>query len=132
LAYLKDLYRRDSRPWVIAFSGGKDSTLVLQLVCNMLEELRPQEQKPVYVIACDTRVEAPNIIDYLQETLERIRTWSEATGLSLTTHVVQPTTDETFWAKLIGKGYPSPTRGFRWCTTAINQTVAFEVGPLTL
>jgi DNA sulfur modification protein DndC len=35
----------------------------------------------------------------------------------LKTHLVKPSLDDGFWSKLIGRGYPPPTRWFRWCTT---------------
>ena len=38
-AYLAESYLADKRPWVVAYSGGKDSTLVLQLVYEMLLSL---------------------------------------------------------------------------------------------
>jgi len=62
-AVLEDLrgaYSADDRPWVVAFSGGKDSTGLMEFVYYMLARLRAAERlKPVYVLASDTRVEAP-------------------------------------------------------------------------
>ena len=37
---LKTEFLHDSRPWVVTFSGGKDSTVVLQLVIEMLLGLK--------------------------------------------------------------------------------------------
>ncbi|HHW78957.1 MAG TPA: DNA phosphorothioation system sulfurtransferase DndC, partial [Xanthomonadaceae bacterium] len=107
----------DDRPWVVAYSGGKDSTLVLQLVYEMLLQLGSRAKKPVFVISSDTRVEAPNISKYVERTLELIENNSRARGLALSVCLVKPTAEESFWGKLIGKGYPSPTRWFRWCTS---------------
>ena len=47
---LKHEYMADSRPWVVTFSGGKDSTTVLQLVAEMLLDLRKENRdtKKVY------------------------------------------------------------------------------------
>lgn len=107
----------DGRPWVVAYSGGKDSTLVLQLVYEMLLQLGSRARKPVFVISSDTRVEAPNISRYVEKTLELIGSDSRVRGLALSVRLVKPTAEESFWGKLIGKGYPSPTRWFRWCTS---------------
>lgn len=115
--YLKTLYLQDNRPWVVAFSGGKDSTLVLQLVCEMLLELGGQANKKVFVISSDTRVEAPNVSAYLSQVIQAIREYARNSKLDLETHLVKPKVEQTFWSKLIGHGYPSPTRWFRWCTT---------------
>lgn len=116
-AVLAALYQRDARPWVVAFSGGKDSTLLLQLVYEFLQGLGDKAHKVVHVVASDTGVEAPNVSAYLAQTLERIGSAATATVLPLKVHLVRPEPHETFWAKLIGSGYPSPTRWFRWCTT---------------
>ncbi|MCG6859802.1 MAG: DNA phosphorothioation system sulfurtransferase DndC, partial [Chromatiaceae bacterium] len=116
LADLKALYFQDRRPWVVAFSGGKDSTVVLQLVYTLLLDLGARAEKPVFVIASDTGVEAPNVSAYLASTLTAIRSGARRAGLNLEVHLVKPEVEQTFWSKLIGQGYPSPTRWFRWCT----------------
>ena len=112
-----EAYLADDRPWVIGFSGGKDSTALLQMIYYALTGL-PSEalQKPIYVLASDTRVEAPRISVRLQAELDAIRTASERDGLPLTTHMVYPRLNDTFWVNLVGRGYPPPTTRFRWCT----------------
>ena len=66
LEEIRSVYLADERPWVIGFSGGKDSTVALQLVWYALRGLEPSERsKPIYVISGDTQVETPVIIDYL-------------------------------------------------------------------
>lgn len=117
LGSLRAHYFADQRPWVVAYSGGKDSTLVLQLVYGLLVELGPTACKPIFVVASDTRVEAPNVEEYLADRLSRLASHARANGLPLHVHRVQPTPEQSFWGNLIGKGYPSPTRWFRWCTT---------------
>ncbi|MGU3387825.1 DNA phosphorothioation system sulfurtransferase DndC [Methylobacterium sp. D53M] len=102
---------------MIGFSGGKDSTCTLQLVWNALSALPEAERtKPVYVISSDTLVETPVISRYIDETLARISAAALEQGLPVTTHKVSPNTDRSFWVNLIGRGYPAPTRRFRWCT----------------
>lgn len=57
---IQDLYRADAIPWVIGYSGGKDSTAVLQLIWMAVKLLPPEERsKPVHVISTDTLVENP-------------------------------------------------------------------------
>ena len=116
---LRALYYDDQRPWVVAYSGGKDSTLVLQLVYDFLihEQRTGNVHKPIFVISSDTRVEAPNVASYVAKTLQKVAEAAEAHKLPLHTRLVTPQAEESYWGKLIGLGYPSPTRWFRWCTT---------------
>ena len=114
---IQKMYLADSRPWVVGYSGGKDSTTALQLIWYALAELPPeQRQKPVYVITSDTLVETPVIVNYITSTLERIEQKAKETGMPFRTDIVTPEIDQTFWVNLIGKGYPAPYTKFRWCT----------------
>lgn len=104
-------------PWIVGYSGGKDSTLVLQLVFEALLQLGPSERtRPIHVLSNDTLVESPILASYLESMLGNIRTAGEALRLPLTVVKTTPELDHTFWVNLIGRGYPSPNRMFRWCT----------------
>ena len=114
---IREVYLADERPWVVGYSGGKDSTCALQMVWTALADLpEEQRQKPIYVISSDTLVETPVIVRYIDVTLERIRTSAERQGLPFRTEKVQPTIEQSFWVNLLGRGYPAPSRRFRWCT----------------
>ncbi len=114
---LQEQYLSDDRPWVIAYSGGKDSTLVLQLVIESLQMLGRKARKPIYVISSDTRVEAPQVIKYVERVLHAVTEFAQRERLAVRSEIVQPTIEQSFWTKLIGLGYPPPTRWFRWCTS---------------
>ena len=114
---LKTNYLEDDRPWIVAFSGGKDSTLVLQLVYELLIELGERATKPVHIVCSDTRVEAPNIAEYVHKSLTQLEEHAKQSCFPLFVHIVQPISNESFWFNVIGKGYPTPTSNFRWCTT---------------
>ena len=115
---LKEQYFADDRPWVVTYSGGKDSTCVLQLTLTMLQEIHAEgrDHKHVYVVSSDTSVEMPIIENYLQTKLHEIETFAKKSNLKLSVHKLNPSVEESFWTLLIGKGYPSPTNTFRWCT----------------
>ncbi len=114
---IRDVYKRYPQPWVIGYSGGKDSTTVLQLVWNAIRGLPPEErQKPIFVIASDTKVETPVIVDYIDNTLRRVNEFAQAEGMPFSAKKVMPTVNDSFWVNLIGRGYPAPTSRFRWCT----------------
>jgi len=114
---IRKVYTEDDRPWVVGYSGGKDSTVVIQLVYEALRELpREQLRKKIYVISSDTLVETPLIIQSINTTLHRIETKAIEDGLPIETHKVRPMVEQSFWTNIIGKGYPSPNQQFRWCT----------------
>jgi DNA sulfur modification protein DndC len=114
---IREIYRSDTRPWVVGFSGGKDSTCTLQLVWNALTTLPPAERtKRVYVISSDTLVETPVIVRYIDATLERINVAAHAQQMPFEAHKVVPEVDRSFWVNMIGRGYSAPSRRFRWCT----------------
>lgn len=114
---VREVYLSDTRPWVIGYSGGKDSTAALQLVWYALKGL-PKEgiKKPIYVIASDTLVETPVIVQRIDSTLARINDVARREKLPFSAHKVQPIIKDSFWVNLIGKGYPAPNSKFRWCT----------------
>jgi len=123
-----DLYLEDHRPWVVGFSGGKDSTTVLQLIYTAVQSLPPdQREKRVCVVSSDTLVETPVVIDLLETTLAELNDTAAVQGMPIEAHQVTPRQDQTFWVNLLGKGYPAPTQTFRWCTERmkINPINAF-------
>ena len=122
------LYLADQIPWVIGYSGGKDSTAALQLVWRALSQLSAEQlTKPVHVISTDTLVENPIVALWVSKSLERIGAEAEAQGLPITAHRLTPETENTFWVNLIGRGYPAPRPKFRWCTERlkINPSTKF-------
>lgn len=111
------VYLSNKYPWVVGFSGGKDSTATLQLVWYALQRLSREElNRHVYVVASDTLVEAPAIAERIDTSLHRMNEAARAAKLPLTAHKVVPAVDEGFWVNLIGRGYPAPYARFRWCT----------------
>jgi DNA sulfur modification protein DndC len=117
LGEIADLYLADSTPWVVGYSGGKDSTATLQLVWMALSRLDPTARlKPVYVISTDTMVENPIVSAWVGRSLDQMGQAAAASGLPLTSHKLTPDPNESFWTTLIGRGYPAPRAKFRWCT----------------
>lgn len=112
------VYKHDSRPWMIGYSGGKDSTLLCQLVFEMLESLSPSERKKkVYIVTSDTMVENPIIRRYMHEMSVAINAASAEKELNVESHVIYPEVKNRFWSLVIGLGYLTPEPpGFRWCT----------------
>lgn len=114
---IQELYCLDQIPWVVGYSGGKDSTATLQLVWNAIAELPPEKRtKKIYVITTDTLVENPIVAAWVRNSLKQMKSESQAQGLPFEPHLLRPDFKETFWVGLIGKGYPAPRGKFRWCT----------------
>ncbi|MFB4285068.1 DNA phosphorothioation system sulfurtransferase DndC [Nonomuraea sp. MTCD27] len=114
---IRELYMADEVPWVVGYSGGKDSTAVLQLVWLALKELpADQRVKPVHVISTDTLVENPVVSAWVSQSLDTMRTAANQQDLPIESHKLTPQIKDTFWVNLIGRGYPAPRPKFRWCT----------------
>jgi len=114
---IRKLYQSDNRPWIIGFSGGKDSTCLVQLVWHALSKLDVEKlQKKIYVISSDTLVESPQISERITGSLDKIEKTANDSQLPISTNLLRPKLSDTFWVRLLGLGYPAPTTMFRWCT----------------
>jgi DNA sulfur modification protein DndC len=114
---IRETYQSDDRPWVIGYSGGKDSTTVLQLIWYAIDGLPAAEQtKPIYVISSDTLVETPKIVNHITSTLENINEYADREDLPFDARKVYPDVSDSFFVNLLGRGYPAPNQNFRWCT----------------
>ena len=117
--YLED--DRYNRPWIIGFSGGKDSTVLLTLVWLALQKLKDinpkfKYERPIYVVCNDTMVENPIIEEYVQVVLNTIQKAAKEQDLPINVKTTTPKLEDTFWSCVIGKGYPVPNNSFRYCT----------------
>jgi len=114
---IKALYLADSVPWVIGYSGGKDSTAVLQIIWMAISELpETDRKKDIHVISTDTLVENPVVAAWVTKSLQALGSAAKAQDLPFKPHRLTPTIENTFWVNLIGRGYPAPRFKFRWCT----------------
>ncbi|MDE2298511.1 MAG: DNA phosphorothioation system sulfurtransferase DndC [Burkholderiales bacterium] len=114
---IQALYAEDTLPWVVGYSGGKDSTASLQLIWKALEGLpESKRSKPVHVISTDTLVENPVIAAWVEVSLGQMKIQAMAQRLPVQPHRLTPSLENRFWVNLIGKGYPTPRPKFRWCT----------------
>ena len=72
-ADLLDEYRQNHNcPWIIGYSGGKDSTVVAHLVFEMLMNIPPSDRRRnVHIVANDTLVESPLVVQHIHRELVR-------------------------------------------------------------
>ena len=114
---IRTLYTADDTPWIIGYSGGKDSTATLQLVWIAIAALPPADRtKEIHVISTDTLVENPIVAMWVAKSLDTMSDAAAASGMPIRTHRLAPELANSFWVNLIGRGYPAPRHKFRWCT----------------
>ena len=114
---VRELYQADSVPWIIGYSGGKDSSAVLQLIWDAILDLPAEKRtKTVHVISTDTMVENPVVSAWVEASHVAMRNKASELGMPFKPKILRPRTDESFWVNLIGRGYPAPRHKFRWCT----------------
>ncbi len=120
---IKEQYLEEDNniPWIIGFSGGKDSTTVLTLVWRALLSVREERgfdslKRQVFVVNNDTLVENPIITDYVLEVLDFIKRAASEQELPIKVQITLPKLEDSFWISFLGKGYPVPNNQFRWCT----------------
>ena len=121
---IKSAYEADADPWIVGFSGGKDSSCVLKLLFHALRAVETYH-KPITVLYCDTGVEIPQAASLARGTLAAFRSESARFGLPISTRVVSPPLKDSFFVKILGRGYPTPSDKFRWCTDRL------RIGPVT-
>ena len=112
---------RYNRPWIIGFSGGKDSTVLLTLVWLAIQKIQNELgnsklTRSIYVVCNDTMVENPIIEEYTKDVLQTIQNAAKHQNLPIKVKTTTPKIEDTFWSCVIGKGYPVPNNSFRFCT----------------
>ena len=124
---IREIYLWDQVPWVIGYSGGKDSTAILQLIWLAVKELPSEKRtKPVHVISTDTLVEQPLVAAWVDASHAKMREAAVEQQMPFTPHKLTPAVRDTFWVNLIGKGYPAPRKLFRWCTSRMKISPSNE------
>ena len=114
---VQNLYLSDEIPWMIGYSGGKDSTAAVQLVWMAIAGLRAdQRKKPIHVMNTDTLVESPIVSNWVSESLKKMESSARQQNLSFHPIRLIPDYNDTFWVNLLGRGYPFPRQKYRWCT----------------
>ncbi|MCL6597499.1 MAG: DNA phosphorothioation system sulfurtransferase DndC [Alicyclobacillus macrosporangiidus] len=115
---IQELYLSDHIPWIVGYSGGKDSTATLQLVWNAIAALPTSQRnhKPIHVISTDTLVEQPIVAAWVNRSLKSMVIRARESNLPFEVHRLTPELNDSYWVNLIGRGYPAPRQGFRWCT----------------
>jgi len=112
------VYKHDNRPWLIGYSGGKDSTLLVSLVIETVMRLPAKERtKHIFIVTSDTGVENPIVKKYMHSSSNKINEFSKKINANIQADIIYPEVVQSYWSLVIGLGYPTPEPpGFRWCT----------------
>lgn len=105
--------------WILAYSGGKDSSTVVTLIVTLLQMGVLERPKTLTVMYADTRAELPPLQAAAREMMARLRV------MGITVLEVCAPMDERFFVYMFGRGVPPPSNTFRWCTPQI------KVEPMT-
>ena len=94
---IQNLYLADDIPWMIGYSGGKDSTAAVQLVWMAIEKLPQNERiKTIHVMNTDTLVESPVVSKWVEKSLEQMKEKAENKGLPFVPVRLMPDYNNTF------------------------------------
>jgi DNA sulfur modification protein DndC len=118
VASLREYGRRYGH-WVIAYSGGKDSSATVILVAWAIREGLIPRPESITVQYADTRQEYPVLYGTAVSVLNAL----ERDGLE--TMIVTPEMDDRFYVYMLGYGVPPPSNTFRWCTDKL------KISPMT-
>lgn len=108
-------YDRAILPWSVGYSGGKDSSAMMKLLYQAIEDF-PNPKKHIKIVYCDTGVEIPIITKFVKNIFLDLDKKSRDKKLPFSFHIAEPKITDRFFVKVIGRGYPPPTNIFRWCT----------------
>jgi len=100
---------------IASYSGGKDSSVVLQLVMTAMQGT----DKRLYIVTSDTRMEIPYYQAYVDRVKNRIQDYIDTHKVNAKVVTVRPPAGDSFWTSVLGKGYPAAHMGFRWCSGKI-------------
>lgn len=115
------LYLYDNRPLSIAYSGGKDSTVALDIALKallLIKEIYGADKlnKKSFVLFSDTLMELDPVIIGILDSLENVKEFCNLNNLNVQVEKVSPDLKNTFWSLILGKGYVLPSKNNRFCS----------------
>lgn len=107
-------YGPDHPHWGVAWSGGKDSSATLTVLCWLIDTGKIAAPRSLKVFYADTRQE----LIPLQAAAEQIMDELQERGIEV--EVVRAPLDKRFMVYILGCGVPPPNNNtLRWCTRQI-------------
>lgn len=106
--------------WVIAWSGGKDSTCTMTLIIYLIKSGQIKSPKKLTVLYADTRMELPPLSISAQNMIEQIKGFADDFPCKLVVETVMAPLDKRYFVYMFGRGVPPPNNNtLRWCTPAL-------------
>jgi len=122
-AFNEALKKYPKHCWVLSFSGGKDSTFMTLLFKewidaynNVIDEL---QYTNIYILHNDTLGEVYFMESWARSFGREITKYLNERGLKAEFHITKPDIIDTFYWRMIVRGYPAPTFKFRWCVNLL-------------
>ena len=85
------VYKHDDRPWLIGYSGGKDSSLLVSLVIETVLRLpENQRTKKIFIVSSDTGVENPIVKKYMHDSSAKINEFSKKVKANIQADIIYP------------------------------------------
>lgn len=106
---IRQTWEADPRPFYVCFSGGKDSTLLLQLVLEVRDA--SENKKKVYASFANTGYEMNGKLAQMN------KIWPQLEAIGVYIREVKPPPEKKILVRIIGDGYPSPDFLCRYCTS---------------
>lgn len=107
-------YGPDHGDWGIAWSGGKDSTATLTVICWLIVTGKIPAPRSLTVFYADTRQELPPLAIAAEQIMDELR------ERGIRVEVVRAPLDKRFMVYILGRGVPPPNNNtLRWCTRQI-------------
>lgn len=122
------------QPVVVAFSGGKDSSVVAALTLDAALQAKELGASPFVVVTTgDTDVENPEIALHYRAELAKMRQFGEERGINVQVAVARPNILSTFQMKVLtGRGLPSFPNGSSDCSTYGDSSSVNSAADLTI
>lgn len=117
---------RTGRPIVVPYSGGRDSSSVLNLTVSAAGRLKALGIKlaPIFVINADTMIENPEVCLVLDRSLKDLRQYCANTGIDLSISQSRPALNSEWMVKILsGRNLPIfANRKHRDCSVDLKIT----------
>lgn len=126
---LKAYTSEEKGPWILTYSGGKDSTVTTAITLRALTMIPPDRRKrEIKLLTSQTHLDL--VTDPLkQEELHKMRQYIQKEKLPVEIVEVEAETRNSFMYLVVGKGYPLPkNRMNRWCTERLKIEPAQKWG----